>query len=144
MSLKEYNQSFDYLMTDNYKASQIIKESGSKDLFIWGTNPMLYALTEAQPTGRFTVSFHIKDFDAYDETARSVKEKKPLFIVTMNNEEHPFSELRPYIYQNYIPNLTQFDHFILWKRKRSHCRETKWRGIENRIERVKILHHRKR
>ncbi len=118
ISLTDYYQSFDSLMTDNYKAGKIIKKSGTKDLFIWGTNPTLYALTETKPSGRFTVSFHIKDFDAYQETADSVITQQPLFIVTMNNENHPFSELRPYIYQNYTPNITQFDHFILWKRNR--------------------------
>jgi hypothetical protein len=113
---EEYRQSFDYLMNDNYKAAEIIKSSGSKDLFIWGTNPMLYALTETQPTGRFTVSFHIKDFDAFGETARDVVKKEPMFIVIMNNEDHPFSEFRSFLDLNYLPNSTQFDHFTLWKK----------------------------
>jgi len=116
MSKEEYRQTFDYLMTDNYKAAEIIKSSGFKDLFIWGTNPMLYALSETQPTGRFTVSFHIKDFDAFGETARDVVKKQPMFIVVMDNEDHPFSEFKSFLYQNYYPNLTQFDHFTLWKK----------------------------
>jgi len=116
ISKNEYRLTFNYLMTDNYKATKIIKSSGSKDLFIWGTNPMLYALTETQPTGRFTVSFHIKDFDAFGETAYDVAKKQPMFIVVMNNEDHPFSEFKSFLYQNYYPNLTQFDHFTLWKK----------------------------
>lgn len=116
ISKEEYRQTFDYLMTDNYKAAEIIKSSGSKDLFIWGTNPVLYALTEAQPTGRFTVSFHIKDFDAFGETARDVIKKSPMFIVVMNNEDHPFKEFKSFLNQNYLPNSSQFEHFTLWKK----------------------------
>ncbi len=116
ISIEEYRQTFDYLMTDNYKAAEIIKSSGSQDLFIWGTNPVLYALTEAQPTGRFTVSFHIKDFDAFDETARDVIKKEPMFIVVMNNEDHQFLEFKSFLTQNYVPNIAQFDHFTLWKK----------------------------
>lgn len=117
MSLEDYRQSFDYLMTDNYKAAEIIKNSGEKDLFIWGTNPMLYALSQAQPTGRFTVSFHIKDFDAYGETARDVVKKKPLFIIVMNNEDSEFEEFKSFLSLNYLPNSSQFEHFTLWKRR---------------------------
>ncbi|MBP7740558.1 hypothetical protein KA089_00050 [Candidatus Woesebacteria bacterium] len=116
ISNDEYRQSFDYLMTDNYKAAEIITSSGSKDLFIWGTNPMLYALTQTQPTGRFTVSFHIKDFDAFGETARDVIKKKPMFIVVMKNENHQFLEFKSFLNQNYLPNRSQFDNFTLWKR----------------------------
>lgn len=116
MSKQDYRQSFDYLMTDNYKAAPIIKAAGSPDLFIWGTNPMLYALTETQPTGRFTVSFHIKDFDAFGETARDVVKKAPPFIVVMKNETHNFPELKSFLIYNYIPDNNQFDHFVLWKK----------------------------
>lgn len=116
MSKEDYRQSFDSLMRDNYKAAPIIKSSGSKDLFIWGTNPMLYALTQTQPAGRFTVSFHIKDFNAFDETARDVIQKAPPFIVVMNNEDYEFKELNDFLYSNYAPDNKKFDKFVLWKK----------------------------
>lgn len=116
MSTEDYRQSFDSLMNDNYKAAPIIKAAGSPNLFIWGTNPMLYALTETQPTGRFTVSFHIKDFDAFGETARDVVKKQPPFIVVMKNEDHTFPELNDLLIYNYVPDNNKFDHFVLWKR----------------------------
>ena len=93
MNVEDYRQSFDSLMRDNYNAAPIIKAAGSTNLFIWGTNPVLYALTQTQPAGRFTVSFHIKDFDAFAETARDVTQKQPPFIVVMKNEHHEFPEL---------------------------------------------------
>lgn len=116
LTTTEYRLTFNHLMKDNYEAANIIKRTGAQEIFIWGTNPMLYALSETIPTGRFTVSFHIKDFDAFDETYQSVVQKKPTFIVTMNDEHHSFTELETYIAENYMPD-TQFDHFVLWKKQ---------------------------
>jgi hypothetical protein len=77
---------------------------------------MLYAHSQKVPTGRFTVSFHIKDFDAYNETLASVKEKNPTFIVVMNDDAETFPEFTEYLLAHYyMPNET-FDNFTLWKR----------------------------
>ncbi len=116
ISREEYRNSFNYLMEDNYTAAEIIKEENSHKLFIWGTNPMLYALTQTSPTGRFTVSFHIRDFDAYDETYQDLVKAEPMFIVVMKDEDQPFPELFQYLGENYIPNKN-FKHFTLWKRQ---------------------------
>jgi hypothetical protein len=110
----QYYQSFDGLMRDNYKAASIIQKSDSPYLFIWGTNPTLYAQTKKIPTGRFIVSFHVKDFDAYEETLQDFIEHKPMFAVTMNNEE-PIDGLEEYLSSEYMPNY-DFDRFVLWKR----------------------------
>ncbi len=109
----EYNQEFDYLMADNYKAAKLIRSSEDNSLFIWGTNPMLYALSDKMPTGRFTVSFHIKDFNAYDETYADLVADAPKYIVVMNNETGAFPQFYSYLQSNYIPN-TQFDNFVVW------------------------------
>jgi hypothetical protein len=114
ISREDYYQSFDNLMTDNYNAAQIIQKSDSPYLFIWGTNPMLYAQTKKIPTGRFIVSFHVRDFDAYEETFDDFVAKKPMFVVTMNNVE-PIEGLEEYLALEYMPNY-DFDNFVLWKR----------------------------
>ncbi|MDH5533356.1 MAG: hypothetical protein OEX81_02930 [Candidatus Pacebacteria bacterium] len=114
VSREDYYQSFDSLMNDNYKAATIIQKSDSPYLFIWGTNPMLYAQTKKIPTGRFIVSFHVRDFNAYQETLDDFINKKPMFVVSMNNEE-PIDGLEEYLSTAYIPNY-DFDHFVLWKR----------------------------
>lgn len=114
MPREEYYQSFDSLMNDNYKAAQIIQKSDDPYLFIWGTNPTLYALTKKIPTGRFIVSFHIKDFAAQEETLVDMLAKKPKFVVTMNNEV-PLAGLGDVLATDYLPNYS-FDHFVLWKK----------------------------
>ncbi len=115
ISNQEYREKFDVLMKDNYQAAKIIKNSGVKKIFIWGTNPTLYALSETIPTGRFIVSFHIKDFAAYQETYNSVETSNPEFIVVMNNETTDLPQLKSYLITHYSLNQN-YHYFQLWKR----------------------------
>lgn len=115
MDQNTYRTQFNHLMADNYMAAEIIAESGQNEVFIWGTNPMLYALSGTQPTGRFTVSFHIHDFNAYEETFQDLVEAEPELVVVMNDETGTFPEFYEYLTTNYIPN-ENFQHFSLWKR----------------------------
>lgn len=116
LSKTEYYQTFNYLMKDNYEAAKVIR-SGSDEpsLFIWGTNPMLYALAKAVPPTRFTVSFHIADLNVYDQTIADVVEAKPKFIVVMNNEPNQLPGLGKLLSENYMIN-GNFDNYVLWKR----------------------------
>ncbi|MDQ3008225.1 MAG: hypothetical protein M3Q81_01365 [bacterium] len=115
IDIMTYRDSFDGLMTDNYKATEIITQSNNPYLFIWGTNPVLYAQTKKVPTGRFTVSFHIKDFNAYEETMQSVLDREPTFIVVMNNEKTELPGLTEYLTEYYVAH-SNFDNFTVWMR----------------------------
>ena len=117
LTTAEYNQRFDSLMTDNYAAVQAMEVCPDERLFIWGTNPMLYALADRVPTGRFTVSFHIKDFDAYEETYTDFVTHTPSFVVVMNNEEGEFPAFYDYLRKNYRPSTNKFDSFALWQKR---------------------------
>jgi hypothetical protein len=112
----EYRNSFNHLMKDNYDAAPILATAEDKTIFIWGNNPMLYALSKTIPAGRFTVAFHISDFNAYDETMTSITRSKPEYIVTMHDETHDFPALHRYVQLNYIEN-TSFEHFSIWRRR---------------------------
>ncbi|NCN06545.1 MAG: hypothetical protein GW946_01725 [Candidatus Pacebacteria bacterium] len=115
-SRQEYYQSFDKLMSDNYAAAKLIITTQDKpSLFIWGTNPMLYALTKAVPPTRFTVSFHVADLDVYSETMSDVYSAQPEFIVVMNNESRNLPGLNAMLFEAYTLNA-QYQHFTLWKR----------------------------
>lgn len=98
----EYFNRFNGLMTENYEIAPILKSS-PKRIFIWGTNPVLYALAHQAPTGRFTVSFHIKDFEgAFEETYQSIVNVEPEYIVVMKNEDGEFTKFYEYLDQNYL------------------------------------------
>jgi len=120
ISATEYRNSFNPFMNDSYAIAQDIRETTklTDKIFIWGTNPMLYALSRRDPAGRFTVSFHIKDFDAYQETMDSIKRVKPPIIVLMNDEDGKFDAFYSYLQKNYVvskrlPTMTMYRR-VVW------------------------------
>jgi len=114
ISAETYRNSFDSLMPDNYEAARLISSAPGDRLFIWGTDPGLYALSKRSPVGRFTVLFHIKDFKAEHETYLDFVREEPVYAVIMKTEEVP-DEIRERLNSHYLPNST-FQHFILWKK----------------------------
>ncbi|MFA6814231.1 MAG: hypothetical protein WCR60_01645 [Patescibacteria group bacterium] len=116
ISKKEYDYSFNNLITDNQKIAQFIDELGLEKIFIWGDNAMLYAQTKTVPTSRFTVAFHIKDFADYERTLAQIKDEEPKLIVVMKKDQETFPELNIFLKEKYLIN-SQFDHMNLFLKK---------------------------
>lgn len=116
ISKEEYENSFDSVVRENREITKMIKEMGIKKMFIWGTNPLLYAQSQTVPTSRFTVSFHIKDFNDYDRTFAQIEAEKPKLIIVMNNEDQSFPALEAYLAAHYLAN-TQFEKMTLYLRQ---------------------------
>ncbi len=110
-----YRNSFNYLMNDNYAAAETISSVDPDTIFIWGTNPMLYAMTDTAPSGRFTVAFHIHDLQLYAETLEAVRADMPAFIVVMNGED--MLEGLPHLLEAAYSLNMEYDNFTLWKRR---------------------------
>ncbi len=117
VSLQQYRQRFNPLMDDTYAVATYIKQTTSPNdrLFIWGTNPMLYALSQRVPAGRFTVSFHIKDFDAYDETIASILKTKPPIMVIMKDEDGKFDAFYAELREAYA-FVADYQHMTVYRR----------------------------
>ncbi len=113
---QEYDFAFNNLMEDNQKITTLIDELGLEKIFIWGNNAMLYAQSKTVPTSRFTVAFHIKDFDDYERTLDQVKAEEPKLIVVMKQDQDSFPQLNLYLKENYLVN-SQFDHMNLYLKK---------------------------
>lgn len=113
-SWPEYLATFDQSVEENYKAARIIRTDKQPYLFVWGTNPLIYAATKKVPTGRFTVLFHIRDFKAEEETIRDFAEKLPTYALVMRGEEVP-TDLYIILSQQYMIS-SEFQHFTLWRR----------------------------
>jgi len=115
VSSQTYAEGFNSSIGDNTRVTEILQTSQSPSFFIWGTNPLLYAQSHTIPSSRFTVAFHIKDFNAYDETLAQVKAKQPEYIVVMKDDAQTFPALNQYLLQHYMSN-TSFETMVLWKR----------------------------
>lgn len=113
----EYENSFDRLVKDNREVTAILRNSADDNLFIWGTNPMLYAQAQKVPTSRFTVSFHIKDIPGSDtETFQKIQTTMPYYIVVMRNERDRLTGLADLLASEYIP-AKSYDSMILYKKR---------------------------
>lgn len=116
ISKEEYDYSFNNLVRDNQKVAKLIEELGLEKIFIWGTNPMLYAQTKTVPTSRFTVAFHIKDFEDYARTLAQIKQEEPRLIVVMRNDQDTFPDLNTYLKDSYLIN-SEFQNMNLYLKK---------------------------
>ncbi len=116
MSKEEYENSFDATIKDNREVTKFIKETGIKKMFIWGTNPLLYAQSQTIPTSRFTVSFHIKDFKDQDRTFAQIEKEEPKLIIVMRNEDQSFPKLEEYLAKYYLAN-DQYSTMTLYLRQ---------------------------
>lgn len=78
----------------NYEVANYIKSvtEENEKIFVWGTEPAIYALSNRLPVGKYTVAYHINDFGAKEETLKTLKEEKPRVIVNMTNEKISFDE----------------------------------------------------
>lgn len=116
ISREEYENAFDANVKDNRAITKLIREMGVKKIFIWGTNPLLYAQSQTIPTSRFTVSFHIKDFGDHARTFEQIVTEQPKLIVVMKNETQKFAELESYLDQHYLLNQ-DFSRMLLYLRQ---------------------------
>ncbi len=77
----------------------------SDRIFVWGTEPSIYALSERLPVGRYTVSYHIFDFHAFDETIAAIQQSPPPYIIVVEDLDR-FTQLKSYLEKYYILETT--------------------------------------
>jgi len=53
-------------------------------LYVWGTDSSLYNLTDTLPAGgKYIVSFHVRDFRAFDEVMENLEKNSPEYVVVL-------------------------------------------------------------
>lgn len=100
---QEYFKYFGEKTSNDYKIARFIRGTlGKKDnVYIWGDAACIYALSDQQPPGRYTVNYHIYDFDGFDETLAAIEKSMPRIIVKLPEEEREWEDLNNYLYNNY-------------------------------------------
>lgn len=120
-SRQEYYRWFNPAVNRNYVIAETIAKGSQKEekVFIWGDEPMIYALAKRSPVGKYTVRYHIKDFGAEKETVRHLREDPPRYIVVVNRpEELPgLSELLVgrYVIEKEVEGVKVYRRFDVWK-----------------------------
>ena len=102
-----------------YQTAQYLKSQTKPEerIFIWGNQPSIYALASRLPAGRYTVAYHIVDFNGYKETMESLKSNFPKYIVISKEEKRLFKELSSFLQANYF-SILRFDDFVIFKLKK--------------------------
>lgn len=116
LSYTGYQDSFDALVADNRQVANEFKKTQPQEIFIWGTNPSLYAQTHTSPTDKFTVLFHVADLGVYDQTIANVINHSPQYIVVMKNAEKVPATLQRFIANNYLP-LFNLENMAVWQKQ---------------------------
>jgi hypothetical protein len=78
-------------------------------IFVWGNQPSIYVLARRLPVGRYTVAYHIVDFNAQQETALALKKTSPPYIVKIKSEGNIFPDLEAFLKTDYLKVKTVED-----------------------------------
>mgnify|MGYP000507138891 CR=1 FL=1 len=103
-SLEAYRNYFDPKMEQNYQISQYIKTRTKPDdrIFVWADEPGIYALAERLPVGRYTVAYHIIDFNGFEETIKAWDKNPPKIVVLMEYQTRSFPEMTARLNAEYL------------------------------------------
>ncbi len=115
ISQTAYAEQFDGHVRDNALATAEILKLQPQHMFIWGTNPTLYAQTKVVPAGRFTVAFHIQDLKVYDQTLAEIQTAKPEVAVLMKDSETNFPAFNQILATDYTP-IASYSTMTLYQR----------------------------
>jgi 4-amino-4-deoxy-L-arabinose transferase-like glycosyltransferase len=101
-SINDYRNNFGFQVNNVYKISEFIeKNTNPKDkIFIWGDEPYIYALSNRLPSSKYTVAYHVIDFNGYQITMDKIKASLPKFIIYYQMSNRPFPDLDIFI-KNY-------------------------------------------
>ena len=114
-SISDYQKYFGYQVNSVYKISDFIKNNTSPNdkIFVWGDEPYIYALSNRLPSSKYTVAYHIIDFNGYQITMDKIKANLPKFIIYYKMPNRSFNDLNIFMTNYYyvdeiIDNATIF------------------------------------
>jgi hypothetical protein len=84
-------------------------------VFIWGDEPNVYALAERLPIGRYTVAYHVVDFNGYEETIEAWDKNPPKVVIVMMDEKREFPEMENRLAVEYML-AKQIDKAMVYRR----------------------------
>lgn len=105
---QDYWRWFDWRVPQTYSLSGYIRATTlpRDKIFVWGDEPYIYALSRRLPIGRFTVSYHILDFNGFGATLKAWDQNAPKLVAVMKYETRKFPELEARLAADYILTTT--------------------------------------
>lgn len=102
-STVDYRNYFGSQTNNIYQISDFIKTNTdpTDKIFVWGDQAYIYALSDRLPSSKYTVSYHIADFNGYQSTMDKIKANLPKFIVFYQMPGRSFPDLDNFINNYY-------------------------------------------
>lgn len=115
-SQEKYFSFFGSEVNNTYKISQYVSQNTTPNqkIFVWGDNAFIYALSDRLPVGRYTVSYHIADFNGYQEIISLLTAHFPPIIVYYSMPDRPFPQLDNFVNLFYYPDQV-FGQTIIYR-----------------------------
>jgi len=100
---QEYRAYWGEKTQSDYKLASFINQVTRPEdkIFAWGDAACTYAIADRLPVGRYTVNYHIYDFDGFEETLAAIKNNRPRLIIKLKDETRVWPELETYLENNY-------------------------------------------
>lgn len=119
-SVTQYHTFFDPHVPRTYKAAEFLRQHTQLDdrVFIWGDDALIYDLADRRPIGRFSMAYHIMDWDKeFKETIQDLTTRKPSFIMVSTERMtiFPFPYLQQLLAQEYTYE-TAFEDILVYRR----------------------------
>ena len=113
---EEYRSYFGQELKAIYKISQIVEEESdpNEKIFIWGDWPEIYALSQRLPASRYTVAYHIVDFNGYAQVIDQLKKYPAKLIIYNPMPGREFPQLVELLNRYYLP-IDQVERAIIFK-----------------------------
>ena len=117
-TLDSYKKYFGGNVETTYQIADYIDQTSqlTDKIFVWGDEPYIYALSDRLPPGKYTVAYHISDFNGYQETIDSLKSNLPKFIVYYPMENRPFNQLDDILNRYYFLDKKVNNTLVFQKR----------------------------
>lgn len=91
----------------------------TNEFFIWGDGACIYALADRLPASRYTVNYHLDDFNGFDETFLAIEKYEPKIIVLLEPLSQKFPQLNTLL-NNYYVKADQVDKAVIYQNLFSH------------------------
>jgi hypothetical protein len=100
----QYKGAFDSNVPGSYEIAQYIRErtDPGERIFIWGDEPVVYALAQRSPVTKFTSAFHVESVNGFEETLAQISKIKPRYIFDSYKKYESFPELYQLLEMDYI------------------------------------------
>ncbi|MGB9911529.1 MAG: ArnT family glycosyltransferase [Microgenomates group bacterium] len=100
---EEYFSYFGNHTLSLYQVAEYLQSRTSPEekIFIWGNEPSIYALSQRLPVGKYTVAYHILDFQGQKETLEKLAQTPPSFIVVSSPPINGFPEFFTFLSLHY-------------------------------------------